>query len=443
MLNPRIAYLCGEYPTATNTFIQREVAGLRRAGIHVETLAIRAPKPSERGGDEQQAERERTRYILPCSPWRLFLSHIRLAAAAPINYLRACWLAVAVRSPGLRAIVYQFFYFLEAGIVAAQMKKRGLVHLHNHTPDSSGYVTMIAAQMGQFTYSLTIHGFGILSEPSRWRLADKLERSLFSVCVSWNARSQAMLWTDPKHWSRFHVVHCGVDPGEFSRPVNRSHANRLLFIGRLHYVKGLPLLLQAVRDLRARYAGIHLDVAGDGPEREVLESLVREYDLAGHVKFHGYRSQVQLRDLLSRADVLIMTSLAEGVPVVLMEAMAAGVPVVAPRVGGIPELVEDRASGILFHPGHLEDLVCKVDELLSSEELRQELTARALETVAQDYQLELEVQRLAHIMQARLRGEGVPTRPAGPANIAAARVDAAPIGSVVGPAGPCNAGCGL
>ena len=63
----RVAYLTGQYPRATDTFIQREVAALRDSGVHVQTFSIRKPPMNENVGPEQQAERERTAYILPPS----------------------------------------------------------------------------------------------------------------------------------------------------------------------------------------------------------------------------------------------------------------------------------------------------------------------------------------------------------------------------------------
>jgi colanic acid/amylovoran biosynthesis glycosyltransferase len=410
-LNLRIAYLCGEYPTATNTFIQREIAGLRESGIHVDAIAVRQPKQSERGGVEQHSEREQTTYVLPASPWRLISAHGSLFCSSPARYLRAMWLAVTVRSPGLRALVYQLFYFIEAGVVAAHMKRMNLSHLHNHTPDASGYVAMIVSQLGGFSYSLTIHGFGILSEPNRWRLKEKLERSLYSICVSWHARSQAMLWTDPKHWEKLHVVHCGVDPKQFERLAQSASPHRLLFVGRLHRVKGLPLLLEAVATLRVRYPSIFLDVVGDGPERRSLEELVRELGIGEDVAFHGYCSQAGVSRFMSQAGVFVMTSFAEGVPVVLMEAMASGVPVIAPRIAGIPELVEDKVCGLLFHPGNSDDLTLKLEALFEDEQLRRQLGARGSQFVKSDFASTQELDRLVRIMEARLSGHPAPIRP--------------------------------
>jgi colanic acid/amylovoran biosynthesis glycosyltransferase len=404
-MNIAFAYLCGEYPRATDTFIQREVASLRKAGLRVETIAIRRPTRQEQGSIEQWQERRQTHYLLPCGPWSLLADHFGLLLRAPGRYLRSLWLAISVRSPGLRALLYQLFYFAEAGMVAAHMKRRGLTHLHNHAPDSSGYVAMLAAELGNFTYSMTIHGFGILSEPRRWRLKEKLQRSLFTICVSQHARSQAMLWSNHSCWDQLHVVHCGINSEQVESPAPDRHMGRgkhILFVGRFDHVKGLPLLLAAFAVLASRHPEVHLDLVGDGPQRSDLEALVREKGLIERVTFHGYRSQAELREDYARADVFAMTSFAEGIPVVLMEAMAHGVPVVAPRITGIPELVEDRINGLLTTPGDVDDLVDQIEALLADPDLRNRLATAGHQIVAEQFNLETETRRLVGVIRSYL-----------------------------------------
>jgi glycosyltransferase involved in cell wall biosynthesis len=395
----RLAYLCGEYPRATDTFIQREVAGLRRAGLHVETISIRHPAVSEQGTREQDAERQRTHYLIPCSPWRLIGDHLKLLMAAPRRYFQSAWLALTVRSPGLRSLIYQIFYFAEAGLVASRMKRRGLNHLHNHAPDASGYVAMLAGALGDLTYSMTLHGFGIFAEPGRWRLKDKIERALFTICVSQHARSQAMLWSDTHCWDRLHVVHCGIVPEEGTLRRHAGQGCNILFIGRFDHVKGLPVLLEAFAVLAAEDKAAHLHLVGDGPQRQALEAMVREKELDRRVTFYGYRSQAELREHFAAADVFVMTSFAEGIPVVLMEAMSFGVPVVAPRITGIPELVVEGVSGTLTTPGHVAELVEAIRELLNDPEQRNRFAAQGRRMVENEFHIETEVARLAALFQ--------------------------------------------
>ena len=404
----RVAYLCGEYPRATDTFIQREVAGMRQHGNHVETISVRRPAAGEQGTEEQRAERERTHYLLPCSPWRLVADHASLLVCSPLRYFRGCWMALTIRSPGLRSLLYQVFYFTEAGMAAAWMRRRHLPHLHNHAPEASGYVTMLAAQLGGFTYSLTLHGFGAFSEPSRWRLTDKLEGALFIICVSHHARSQAMLWSNRSCWSRYHIVHCGVDVRRYCARRHAGPGQRILFVGRLDRVKGLPVLLDSLASLVGQDVNARLDLVGDGPERADLEALVREKRLDDHVRFLGYMSSAQLREQYANADIVVLSSFAEGVPVVLMEAMASGLPVVAPHIAGIPELVEDGVSGFLVPSGDANALAAAVDRLLRDPDLRNRFGGSGRAKVEREFDLVREIASLATILQARLSAGEIP-----------------------------------
>ena len=404
-MSVRLAYLCGQYPRATDTFIQREVAALRADGIHVEMISVRRPSALEFGSDEQQAERQATHYLLPCSPLRLISDHLQLLLRSPLRYLRAVWTALTVRSPGIKSLFYQCFYFAEAGLVAMRLIRQDLQHVHNHSPDAGGYVTMLACKLADRTYSVTLHGFGILAEPRRWNLQEKLEGCLFAICISQFTRSQAMLWTDRRFWDRFHVVHCGVDP---ERYVIRRHCGpgrQLLFVGRLDPVKGLPVLLQAMSALVTQRRDVHLHIAGDGPMRSDLELLTAELGINAHVTFHGYLTQSQLAERLQTADVVVMTSFCEGIPVGLMEAMACGVPVVAPRITGIPELVDDGVSGYLTPCGDVDALVKSMDFLLESADMRQRFGAAGRKKIERDFHLATAASMLSQIFSRRLSRE--------------------------------------
>jgi glycosyltransferase involved in cell wall biosynthesis len=87
----------------------------------------------------------------------------------------------------------------------------------------------------------------------------------------------------------------------------------------------------------------------------------------------------------------------EGLPIVLMEAMAAGVPVIASRVAGIPELVEDDETGLLFTPSNWGELASRIDLLLGDEALRTRLAERAKAKVASEFDTRTSAEQLAKL----------------------------------------------
>jgi len=403
--NLRLAYMTGQYPRATDTFIQREVATLRQLGYHVQTFSVRKPPDTEQVGSETAAERSTTVYLLP--PVDLLRSHLAQLLSAPRRYFSALALAIRNCPPGLRAMALQMAYFAEAAILARLMKKHSLSHLHNHLSDSSCSVAAIAAEMGAFTFSFTMHGPAEFYEPKLWWIDQKVRRSLFVNCISHFCRSQAMVFSPADCWEKLHIVHCGVDPKLFEMKKHVGRGSKILFIGRLAAAKGLPVLLDAI----ARLESASLDIAGDGPDREMLEKKTKLLGLSDRVRFLGYQSQSQVRELLHLTDVFVLSSFAEGVPVVLMEAMAAGVPVVATCIAGIPELVQHEHSGLLVSPGDVDATSNSIRQLLEDADLRNKFAIAAREKIERDFNIQTEARWLATILTSALAGKATGLRP--------------------------------
>ncbi|NJR18579.1 MAG: glycosyltransferase family 4 protein [Calothrix sp. CSU_2_0] len=402
----RIAYLTGEYPRATDTFIQREVITLRQMGVDVQTFSIRRTGDEHMVGEEQKQERDRTFYILPTNPINLLLTHLSLLLAAPKKYLQTLKLAWSTSQPGLKGGLYQLFYFLEAGILAQQIKIRQISHLHNHIAEASGTVAMLAAEMGGFTYSFTLHGPYIFFKPYQWRLDEKIKRSLFVACISHYARSQGMIFTPPEKWQHMHVIHCGIDPNLFNLVTHKQPGKRLLFVGRLSAAKGLPILLESLSTLQKKHPDILLTVIGDGCDRKHLEQLTTTLELSQNVNYVGYKSQLEVREQLQQTDIFVMSSFAEGIPVVLMEAMASGVPVVATQIAGVSELVENGVNGYLVLPGDSISLTENIEKLLNSPTTRAAFGTGGREKVERDFNIHHEVASLHRLMINALQNNG-------------------------------------
>ena len=404
-LASRLAYFTGQYPRATDTFIQREVAALREHGYYVQTFSVRKPPETENVGAETAAEKTSTIYLLP--PVGILMAHFAQLLYSPRKYFSALMLAARNCPPGVRAMARQTAYFAEAGMLAQLMKVHSLAHLHNHFADSSCSVATIAAEMGGFTFSFTMHGPGEFLEPRLWWIDEKIRRALFVNCISHFCRSQAMMFAPVDCWQKLRIVHCGVDPGAFQVKKHAGRGRQLLFVGRLAAAKGLPILLEAV----AKIEGATLDIAGDGPDRHMLEDKARSLGVSDRVAFLGYQSQQQVRELLKRTDVFALSSFAEGVPVVLMEAMAAGIPVVATRIAGIPELVRDEENGLLIPPGDASATANAIQRLLEDADLRNRLSEFGRKTIECDFNIRAESQWLAAILTNALAGRSAGLRP--------------------------------
>jgi glycosyltransferase involved in cell wall biosynthesis len=396
-----IAYLTGEYPRATDTFIQREVAGLRKLGLHVETCSIRRTDVSHHVGDEQRAEAANTFHVLEAAkkPAQLLRAHFDLFRQNPRRYGAALNQAWRTRAPGLKAAAYQMIYFAEAGMLAQHIQSRGITHLHNHIATASCTVAMLASALSGIPYSFTLHGPDIFFEPHRWRLDAKIASARFVSCISHFCRAQAMNFSDQTHWRKLHIVHCGIEPERYT-PLARSRGKHLLFVGRLAGVKGVPVLLDALVELQKNHPDLKVTFIGDGPERTTLQTRTVQMGLAEIVEFVGYKSQTEVAETLSDTDVFVLPSFAEGVPVVLMEAMVAAVPVVTTHVAGIPELVEDGTHGILTHAGDSASLTAAIEALLRDPARATEMGKAGREKVSAAFNIEQETAWLAELLNA-------------------------------------------
>ena len=143
-------------------------------------------------------------------------------------------------------------------------------------------------------------------------------------------------------------------------------------------------MLNAFADLSSRHPEATLAIAGDGPLRSEVQSLVRRLGLEERVAMLGLRRDVPR--LLQASDALVLSSAWEGMPVVVLEAMASRRPVVATSVASIPEMLEDGVSGLLAPPGNSEALANAMEKLMdASPEERQALADRAFERVRTEF----------------------------------------------------------
>ncbi len=404
----RVAYLCGMYPAVSLTFILREIESLRMQGVDVLTCSVRRTTTEQHPGEIEQAHAASTFNILPTvkNPVRA-LSALAWAITRPRRFMSMLRLALETTAPGFRAHAFQAAYALEAVVLARHLDREGVGHIHNHFISASATVAMLAARLANIPISLTLHGPTDYIEPLRWNIETKIAEAAFVACISHYCRAQAMLFSDPAHWSKLKIVHCGVDPELYDRPGPARPAEpvELLFVGRLARVKGLMVLLDALQ-LIASGKALRLTIVGDGPERALLEEAARP--LGERVRFTGYMSQQDVAEQLTRTDIFVLPSFAEGVPVVLMEAMAARVPVIATQVAGVSELVQDGEHGFLVPPGDVKTLADRIAELSGDLERRTHMGAAGREKVCAAFDIQQEAARIGTLFTGR---HGGATRP--------------------------------
>lgn len=381
----RIAYLTSQYPATSHTFISREVAALRAAGVDVQTFTVRPAGDDEMTDSAIAAEAASTFVILGQSGAHMAAAHIRLFAGSPAQYIRGLVQALRHRPPGLRGLGLALAHFVEAVVLADELRRRQITHLHNHFANSAATVGLLAAGLIRLPWSFMIHGISETDYPSGVTLPDKVRAARFVTCASWFGRAQAMRVVEPSHWPKIQVVRCGIPLGHLPKSEPARSGRRVLCVGRLSPEKGQAGLLDVFTAIRERIGDVELVLVGSGPEEQALRDRAASLGLAGAVTFAGRQSEAATLETIAKADILVMASLMEGLPIVLMEAMALGTAIVAPRLAGIPELVDDGRTGLLYTPANWGELQSTIERLLTDEGLRGRLVEAAFKTIVDEY----------------------------------------------------------
>ena len=199
---------------------------------------------------------------------------------------------------------------------------------------------------------------------------------------------------------KLRVVHTGV-PSELLGlvPAPAGHEFRILFLGGLAREKDPMMALEVFRrigeSVRAR-----LRLVGGGPMADLVEDRIAEYGLGDAVELTG--SVADVTPHLLWADVLLLTSLTEGLPAAALEAAAAGVPVVAFDVGGVAETIIDGVSGRLVEPGDVDGVVAALTNYANSRADREEAGMAGRRMVAEHFTIQGSVRRFDVVMRELL-----------------------------------------
>jgi glycosyltransferase involved in cell wall biosynthesis len=285
-------------------------------------------------------------------------------------------------------------------VVAGHLKNPyDIIHVHAIAPVLPGKVLSLLLRK---PLVLTIHGVNVLETSPRLLLA-RLERWLLTGIAADEVISVQEHFRDfPSVHRKVMVIPNGVEVEEYDLvKVRKSGVFKIVWVGRFQRVKGLEVLLRAVRNIKYqrsnfKYADKKLNMGGKsdkilnqvqndgedegrpvfefelhliggggdaGYEREIHE-LVRKLGLERVVKFRGVITGEEKIKELKSAQLFVLPSLSEGQPITLLEAWAAGLPVVVTAVGDNPRMVRDGVNGWLAEPGNAEGLAGVLKEAM-------------------------------------------------------------------------------
>lgn len=364
-----VGYVTSRFPEVTQTWMLRELNAVDSdPNITCELFSL-FPPMKRTGTAHPGAERWLPRLRQPCALealsatlWWMRRSPARLIASV------ATVIAAYARRPAL--LVKALATVPPAAAHARSVTALGIQHLHAHTATYPLLAAWVCHRLTGVPYSFTAHAHDIFVDQSllRRRLTD----ARFAVAISDFHRGFLAAYGGDRT-TPVHVVRCGIDLTAYRfrpRGAEPGRQVRALCVAGLKDYKGHRFLFEALSTDDPALARIHVDLVGDGPEREYLGALVESLDLQQRVTFHGALPEPAVTAMLEQADLFILPSVitengtAEGLPVVLMEALAAGVPAVATRVSAVPELIRDGETGILAEPASAADLRRAIKRML-------------------------------------------------------------------------------
>jgi glycosyltransferase involved in cell wall biosynthesis len=278
-----------------------------------------------------------------------------------------------------------------------------LIHAHS---TKAGLAARLAAALTRRPVIFTAHGWGFAEARAWWlpptllrleRLAARATARI--ICVSGFDYELALRYRVGRP-EQLTIIRNGIAPEPYLAARERARGDErredepvLITVGRLAPPKDPFTLLEAFQRLsRGR-----LLVVGDGPLRPQVEAFLRSSPVGDRVRLLGEREDVP--DLLAAADLFLLSSHKEGLPRAIIEAMMVGLPVVATRVGGVPELVEHRRTGLLVSPGDPQALAQALQTLIEDPALARQMGIAGQQKALREFTLDQMCARTYRVYQ--------------------------------------------
>lgn len=366
----RLAWLTGTWPTASETFLAREVAGLRELGHTVQVVAFQpgaAPDPA--------ALYRRSRPPTHPGAVRCLAAVATRGVAAP--RLAARW---------LRNLPF-------AAWLADWCAAESIDWLHAAWSGLPAQVAWFAHQMGGPAYSVAAHAHDVFCQPES---SDDALLGAAGVTVCNAAARDALLKRLPRLADRLVLQPHGLPLSTWNRRSREPSGEIVvLAVGRLVAKKGFDTAIRALRDL----PGVRLEVCGDGPESATLGALAVACGVP--VTWRGQVGEADVREALVRATLLVLPSRVDaagdrdGLANVLLEAAAVGVPLITTAAGSATDLVRDGETGLLVPADDPAALAAAIRRLVDEAGLRSRLADAARAAVEADWDAARNHARLA------------------------------------------------
>ncbi|MDF2441196.1 MAG: hypothetical protein JWN98_2180 [Abditibacteriota bacterium] len=367
-----LAYLLDTFPSASETFIAREIDALRRRGFEVRVFALHAGKGAQR-------------LDVP---------------AAPLGKVKA-GLTRKIRGPK---------YFEDLGAAWYQRERdvglRDVEHIHAGWASHPAEIALGAAEASGLSWSFSGHARDLWVDGRDF--ARKLQRASFAtVCTRSGQRLLAQRAPDAAHKVLYAPHGLELSRFEFRSRVFRGEGPlKILSVGRLVEKKGFAVLLQALETLARDNFDFYAVIIGDGPLRDELTKECQSRQLQKRVLFAGAMALDEVVDAMHEADCLALPCLQardgdrDGLPNVLLEAAACGLPIVSTTAGSITDFL-DVTTAYLCQPEDAAALISALRELAGDASTTRALALAARERVEELFDIDQNIKILVQALLGR------------------------------------------
>lgn len=176
---------------------------------------------------------------------------------------------------------------------------------------------------------------------------------------------------------------------------------QMIYVGWMRDVKGVQYLVPAVAQLATTHQNFRLTMCGGGALLDDLKAETVRLGIEQYIEFRGWVRNDEIQGLMMQSDLLILPSLAEGMPNAIIQAMACSLPILSTRVTSIPEIVEDGVNGLLVEPGSADAICEGLRIMLDSPVQRQQMSLRNRQRVRERHDISTAWQRVAQVLDVQ------------------------------------------
>ncbi len=270
--------------------------------------------------------------------------------------------------------------------ISAQVKKLNadIIHSHRYKEDLLAFLASKAT--GGTRLVTTMHGMPESYAAGSIRFFKHKAHFTFlkwcfdTVVIVSGDMKERLVKNDGFGTGKLKVIHNGIKCLENQSRVHEPNSTfHIGSVGRLVPVKDYDFFLLVVANIATQMENVHFSILGNGPLRQSLKLKIKALNIEDKVELLAARPDPW--GYYKSLDLYLCTSIHEGLPLSILEAMATGTTVVAPRVGGIPEIIEDGVSGILTNTRNVAVISSLCIKLLKDEDKRYSIEANAFNRI--------------------------------------------------------------